>query len=72
MEQETASWKKGVRADVTPLKELQRCGARNGCFEERCGSSCGSLEEDAKVWCKKRLLGRKRCGSRNSCFQWEG
>jgi hypothetical protein len=63
---------KNVEADVTPLKELQRCGARNGCFEERCGSSCGSLEEDAKVWCKKRLLGRKRCGSRNSCFQWEG
>ena len=47
---------KDVEADVTPLKELQRCGARNGCFEERCGSSCGSLEEDAKVWYKKLLL----------------
>jgi hypothetical protein len=48
VEQETASWKKGVIADVTPLEGV------------------------AKVWCKKRLLGRKKCGSRNSCFQWEG
>jgi hypothetical protein len=50
--QETASWKKGVIANVAPLEgvikvwckkrlldeEEQRCSARNGFLEERCDS----------------------------------
>jgi hypothetical protein len=48
---------KDMEANITPLKELQRCS-----------SSYGSLEEAIKVWYKKRLLGRKRYSSRNSYF----
>jgi len=42
-----------------PWKRMQRCGARTDCFEERCGRRCGSPGRGYKVWCKKRLLGRK-------------
>jgi hypothetical protein len=49
VEQETASWKKGVTADVTPLEGVAKVWCKKRLLDE----------EDAKVWSKKRLLGRK-------------
>ena len=47
---------RGVAVDVVPRKRIQRCGARNGLLEERCGSRSSIPEEDVKVWSKNRLL----------------
>jgi hypothetical protein len=40
---------RGVVVDVAPLEEDAKCDGRTGCL----------MKEDAKVWSKKRLLGRK-------------
>jgi hypothetical protein len=49
VEQETASWKKGVIADMIPLEGVAKVWCKKRLLDE----------EDAKVWSKKRLLGRK-------------
>jgi hypothetical protein len=50
---------RGVVVDIVPRKRIQRYRARNGLLEERCGGRYSPPKEDAKMWSKKRLLGRK-------------